>query len=107
MKQEPAPVSRNSLGNIIAQCLLGTEQELMAQVRMKTQRKGAEKQPNGAKRLDCVELAPAFEPSPPHDSASPSSVKAPVLRNGTAEGGQVGCTPNAARGSSSAKDPTA
>ena len=45
---------------------------------MKTpqRRKGAETQPNRAKRLDCAELAPAFGPPPPCDSASPSSVTA-------------------------------
>jgi hypothetical protein len=30
----------------------------------------AERQPNCAKRLECVELAPAFEPPRYHDSAS-------------------------------------
>jgi len=30
----------------------------------------AERQPNCAKRLECVELAPAFEPPRHHDSAS-------------------------------------
>jgi hypothetical protein len=36
-----------------------------------TQRHSAAKpQPNHAKRLECVELAPAFKPLPPYDSAS-------------------------------------
>ena len=39
-------------------------------------RKGAKTQPNCAKRLDCAELASAFEPSSAWDSASPSSVAA-------------------------------
>jgi hypothetical protein len=30
----------------------------------------AKPQPIRAKRLECVELAPAFEPPPPYDSAS-------------------------------------
>src|ERR1035437_1068059 len=30
----------------------------------------AQPQPDCAKRLECVELAPAFEPPPPYDSAS-------------------------------------
>jgi hypothetical protein len=33
-------------------------------------RQGAKPQPNCAKRLDCAELAPAFQPPPPYDSAS-------------------------------------
>src|ERR1035441_621940 len=39
-------------------------------------RKDAKTQPNCAKRLECVELAPAFGSPPPYDSASPSSVAA-------------------------------
>ena len=40
-------------------------------------RRAAKPPPSGAKRLECVELAPAFEPPLPYDSASPSSAARP------------------------------
>src|SRR5207253_1790155 len=46
-----------------------------------------------AKRMECVELAPALEPS------TAIRQRQPVLRSSTAEGGQAGRTPYASRGS--------